>query len=122
MWHILNGWNIHVYMYITDHIELAAFTFGDLTPSIRSVKVFECVDGVPGLKPASWSSITHPPLGLDKMSSYQVVLETDVASRCDDFRMVFRARLGGKRYSNKNLKSSDSKITVVILKFDFIRQ
>ena len=80
-----------------DHIELAGFTFGDLTPSIRSVKVFECIDGVIGIKPASWSSITQPPMGLDKMSSYQVVIETNMASRCDDFRMVFRARLGGKR-------------------------
>lgn len=79
------------------HLELIAFTFGDITPCIRNVKAFECSDGVKGFKPASWSSVTQPPAGLDKMSSFQIVLEADIASRCEDFRMVFRARAGGQR-------------------------
>ncbi|XP_060558293.1 uncharacterized protein LOC132718594 [Ruditapes philippinarum] len=79
------------------HLQLVGFTFGDITPCIRNVKVFECADGVQGFKPASWSSVTQPPAGLDKMSSFQIVLEADIASRCEDFRMVFRARAGGER-------------------------
>ncbi|XP_053395877.1 uncharacterized protein LOC123544970 isoform X2 [Mercenaria mercenaria] len=79
------------------NLELTGFTFGDITPCIRNIKAFECTDGVRGFKPASWSDVTHPPAGLDKMSTFQIVLEADIASRCEDFRMVFRARAGGER-------------------------
>ncbi|WAR19324.1 hypothetical protein MAR_001162, partial [Mya arenaria] len=61
----------------------------------RSIKAFECSDGVPGFKPACWSNIAQPPAGLHKMSTFQIVLEADMSSRCDEFRMVFRARAGG---------------------------
>ena len=80
-----------------DNLELTGFTFGDITPSLRCVKAFECSDGVPGFKPASWSSICQPPVGLEKLSAYRVVLEADMASRCEDFRMVFQARVGSKK-------------------------
>ncbi|XP_052767239.1 uncharacterized protein LOC128208010 isoform X2 [Mya arenaria] len=79
------------------HLEVIGFTFGDITPSFRSIKAFECSDGVPGFKPACWSNIAQPPAGLHKMSTFQIVLEADMSSRCDEFRMVFRARAGGER-------------------------
>jgi len=39
----------------------------------------------------------HPPAGLHKMSTFQIVLEADMASMCDEFRMVFSARAGGEK-------------------------
>ncbi|KAL5008759.1 hypothetical protein ScPMuIL_014340 [Solemya velum] len=80
-----------------DHIELTAFTFGGQTPSIRHVHVFEYSDGVGGSKPVTWVSIDKPPRGLDKMSSFEVVLEADISTQCEDFRMVFSSRVGSKR-------------------------
>lgn len=76
---------------------MTSFTFGDATPSIRCIKAYECLDGVRGFKPASWSNVTLPPAGLEKMSTFQIVLEADTSSRCEDFRMVFRARAGGEK-------------------------
>ncbi|KAL4237453.1 hypothetical protein ACF0H5_002170 [Mactra antiquata] len=80
------------------NLELTGFTFGDITPSIRCIKAFECSpDGVRGFKPLSWSSVVQPPAGLDRMSTFQIVLEADMASRCEDFRMIFLARVGAEK-------------------------
>ena len=51
----------------------------------------------------SWASVGSPPGGLSRVQSYQVVLETEVGLLCDDFKMVFCARLGGKRYVFKTV-------------------
>ncbi|KAK3591562.1 hypothetical protein CHS0354_041607 [Potamilus streckersoni] len=80
-----------------DALELMVFTFGDLTPTARSVKVLESPDGAKEFLPATWNSITNPPLGLDKMGAYRVLLEVDMTCNCDDFRMVFRGRVGNER-------------------------
>lgn len=89
--------NLSLYLFLSGHMELAGFTFGNITPSFRCIKAFECCDGMPGFKPASWSSVLQPPAGLLRMSEYQVVMETDMLSSCDEFRMVFRARVGGEK-------------------------
>lgn len=94
---ILNVKNTSCVIFPTGSLKLTGFTFGDITPSFRSVKAFECCDGVRGFKPASWSNIVHPPAGLHKMSTFQIVLEADMASMCDEFRMVFSARAGGEK-------------------------
>lgn len=71
------------------------FTFGDYTPTIKHINAFEYADGIPGgRKPISWTNINKPPVGLDKLTSYQIVIEMDVASVCEDFKMIFRSTIG----------------------------
>lgn len=65
---------------------------------MRNVQVFEYCEGVVGSrKPISWFNVNKPPAGLDKMTSYQLVVQFDTHMICDDFRMVFRARVGSKK-------------------------
>ncbi|KAK7104209.1 hypothetical protein V1264_018965 [Littorina saxatilis] len=81
-----------------DSLELNTFNTGDQTPNIRNVQVFEYCEGAPGgHKPISWSNVNKPPAGLDKMSSYQLVVQCDLQLLAEDFRMIFRARVGSKK-------------------------
>ncbi|XP_060068931.1 extended synaptotagmin-1-like [Ylistrum balloti] len=81
-----------------DKMELLSFTFGDKTPAFKYVRAFEYSEGVPGgHKPVSWVSVHSPPCGLEKMSNYQVVLQAEVDTACEDFRMVFRSTIGKAR-------------------------
>ncbi|XP_025104942.1 tricalbin-3-like isoform X2 [Pomacea canaliculata] len=81
-----------------DNLEVTSFTTGEQTPSVRNVQVFEYCEGVVGSrKPISWFNVNKPPAGLDKMTSYQLVVQFDTHMICDDFRMVFRARVGSKK-------------------------
>ena len=74
------------FAFLTDKLELSVFTFGDHTPSIKYVRSFEYMDGVPGgRKPVSWTNINTPPTGLDKVSSYQLVCELDTQNLLDQF-------------------------------------
>ncbi|XP_052057686.1 uncharacterized protein LOC127698326 isoform X4 [Mytilus californianus] len=83
-----------------DKLNLEVFTFGDHTPSIKYVRTFEYMDGVPGgRKPVSWVNINTPPTGLDRVSSYQLVCEVDTQNLLDQFQMVFAARVGQGRAS-----------------------
>ncbi|XP_063430371.1 uncharacterized protein LOC134712590 isoform X2 [Mytilus trossulus] len=83
-----------------DKLSLEVFTFGDHTPSIKYIRTFEYMDGVPGgRKPVSWVNINTPPTGLDKVSSYQLVCEVDTQNLLDQFQMVFAARVGRGRAS-----------------------
>ena len=79
---------------ISESIELHSFTVGENTPFIKYMKVYECSDN--NKKPLSWLNISSPPPGLALSQNYQIVLEADVALHAEDFKMVFRTRLGGK--------------------------
>ncbi|XP_046355848.2 uncharacterized protein PYUK71.03c-like isoform X2 [Haliotis rufescens] len=81
-----------------ESLALTTFNVGEQTPHIRNVRVFEFSEGVPGgHKPCTWFSVNQPPKGLDNMSTYQVVVESDVTMQCEDFKMIFRGRVGSKR-------------------------
>lgn len=80
-----------------DHLELITFTTGEQTPHLRNVQVFECSEGAQSHKPATWISVNKPPAGLDKMATYQLVIQSDVNMMSEDFRMIFRARVGSKK-------------------------
>lgn len=79
-------------------MELVSFEFGQQTPAFKYVQAFEYSEGVPGgHKPVTWVSIHSPPCGLEKMSNYQVVIQAEVDTVCEDFRMVFRSTVGKAR-------------------------
>ena len=78
----------------SESIELDAFSLGECTPFVQYVKVFEVGDG--GKKPMSWMNINQPPPGLPQAQYYQAVVEADVGLQSEDFKMIFRTRLGGK--------------------------
>lgn len=80
-----------------DSLELNTFSTGEQTPIIRNVQTFEYCEGVPGGQPVSWLNVNKPPAGLDKMSTFQLVVQFDVQLLCEDFRMIFRARVGSKK-------------------------
>ncbi|XP_033734634.1 extended synaptotagmin-1-like isoform X2 [Pecten maximus] len=81
-----------------DKMELLSFQFGDQTPAFKYIRAFEYSEGVPGgHKPVSWVSVHSPPCGLGKMSNYQVVLQAEVDTVCEDFKMVFRSTIGKAR-------------------------
>ncbi|XP_041353742.1 tricalbin-3-like isoform X2 [Gigantopelta aegis] len=81
-----------------ESLHLKTFDVGAQTPNIRNVRVFEFAEGVPGgRKPCSWFSVGRPPVGLHNMSSFQIVVEIDVSMLCEDFKMIFRGRVGSKR-------------------------
>ncbi|KAL8611006.1 hypothetical protein ACOMHN_042622 [Nucella lapillus] len=81
-----------------DNLELHTFNTGEHTPNVRNVQVFEYCEGVPGNhKPITWFSISKPPAGLDKMTSYQLVVQCDLQLMSEDFKMIFRARVGSKK-------------------------
>ncbi|XP_055957357.1 uncharacterized protein LOC126821662 isoform X2 [Patella vulgata] len=83
-----------------EKLELKTFTVGDQTPNIKHVRVFEFCEGVPGgHSNVTWVNVNQPPAGMDKMSSYKIVLETDLTLHCEDFKMVFRAKVGNKKVS-----------------------
>ena len=64
---------------------------------MKYVHVYEYVDGGPGgKKPMSWSNVAQPPPGLVTAQQYQVVIEAEVGLNCDDFKMIFRTRMGGR--------------------------
>ena len=79
---------------ISETIELLSFTVGEHTPFIKYMKVYECSDD--SKTPLSWQNISSPPPGLSLSQNYQIVLEADVALHAEDFKMIFRTRLGGK--------------------------
>ncbi len=79
---------------VSESIELLGFTVGENTPFFKYVKVYECSGN--SKKPLSWLNISSPPPGLALSQNYQIVLEADVALHAEDFKMVFRTRLGGK--------------------------
>ena len=84
-------------MTLSEHIELESFTLGDKTPFIKYLQVYEYAEGSAGGKKAvSWSTVTQPPAGLPRLQQYQIVLEADVGLHCEEFKMIFRTRLGGK--------------------------
>ena len=90
-------------MFITlpaaDSIELSSFSVGEHTPYVKYVQAYECTDKLGRLKkPMSWTNIMCPPPGLSHCQQYEMVLEADVGLQCDDFKMVFATRLGGKWY------------------------
>ena len=78
----------------TESIELYSFTVGEHTPFIKYMKVFELSEGCK--KPLSWLNASQPPPGLTKSQQYQIILEMDLGLHSEDFKMVFRTRLGGK--------------------------
>ncbi|GFO03794.1 extended synaptotagmin-1, partial [Plakobranchus ocellatus] len=81
-----------------DSLELSAFNVGDQTPHIKNVRTFECSESTPGsLQPISWFNVHRPPAGLDKASSYQVVVEADISMMSEDFKMIFRGRVGSAK-------------------------
>ncbi|XP_076463535.1 extended synaptotagmin-1-like isoform X2 [Babylonia areolata] len=81
-----------------DNLELHTFSTGEQTPNVRNVQVFEYCEGIPGgHKPITWFSINKPPAGLNKMSNYQLVVQCDVQLLSEDFKMIFRARVGSKK-------------------------
>ncbi|CAG5128727.1 unnamed protein product, partial [Candidula unifasciata] len=83
-----------------DSLELVAFNVGEQTPNIKNLRTFECSESTPGsLQPISWFNVHRPPAGLDKLSSYQVVVEADINTMSDDFKMIFRGRVGSSRVS-----------------------
>ena len=84
----------YLFLFISESIELHSFTVGENTPFIKYMKVYECSDN--NKKPLSWLNISSPPPGLALSQNYQIVLEADVALHAEDFKMVFRTRLGGK--------------------------
>ncbi|KAK2187825.1 hypothetical protein NP493_153g05005 [Ridgeia piscesae] len=80
-----------------DSIELSSFSVGEHTPYVKYVQAYECTDKLGRLKkPMSWTNIMCPPPGLSHCQQYEMVLEADVGLQCDDFKMVFATRLGGK--------------------------
>ena len=89
--------NWHDPLFFADSIELSSFSVGEQTPYVKYVQAYEYTDKVGRLKkPMSWSSVMRPPSGLNHFQQYEVVLEADVGLQCDDFKMVFTTRLGGK--------------------------
>ncbi|XP_069116307.1 extended synaptotagmin-1-like [Argopecten irradians] len=81
-----------------DQMKLVSFQFGDQTPAFKYIRAFEYSEGVPGgHKPVGWVSVHSPPYGLGKMSNYQVVLQAEVDTACEDFKMVFRSTIGKAR-------------------------
>ncbi|KAK3702728.1 hypothetical protein RRG08_042714 [Elysia crispata] len=81
-----------------DSLELSAFNLGEQTPHIKNVRTFECSESTPGsLQPISWFNVHRPPAGLDKASSYQVVVEADISLMSEDFKMIFRGRVGSAK-------------------------
>uniref|UniRef100_A0A0B7ARF5 Uncharacterized protein n=1 Tax=Arion vulgaris TaxID=1028688 RepID=A0A0B7ARF5_9EUPU len=83
-----------------DSLELVTFSVGEQTPNIKNLRTFECSESTPGsLQPISWFNVHCPPAGLDKLSSYQVVVEADISMMSDDFKMIFRGRVGSSRVS-----------------------
>lgn len=82
---------------VLESLELESLSFGDKTPFIRFIQVYECADGVGGGKrPLSLSIAMQPPPGLQQAHQFQLVLEIDLGIQCDDFLMILRARLGPK--------------------------
>ena len=84
-----------------ESIELHSFSLGDNTPFIKYMQVYECVGGEGGgcgtkRRAASWAGIIQPPAGLPTSQQFQIVLEAEVGLHCEDFKMIFRTRLGGK--------------------------
>ncbi|ELT88133.1 hypothetical protein CAPTEDRAFT_221179 [Capitella teleta] len=82
-----------------ESIELDSFSLGSNTPFIKYIQVFECFSGEGGVamrRPASWAAIIPAPANLSTTQQFQIVLEADLGLQCEDFRMVFRTRLGGK--------------------------
>ena len=85
---------------VADSLELTTFNTGDQTPNIRNVQVFEYCEGVPGgHKPITWFNVSKPPAGLDKMATYQLVIQCDLQLIAEDFKMIFRARVGSKKWA-----------------------
>ena len=85
---------------VSESIELHSFSLGDNTPFIKYIQVYECFGGKGGggakRRPASWAGIIQPPPGLRTTQQFQIVLEADMGLQCEDFKMIFRTRLGGK--------------------------
>ena len=82
---------------LSENIEVSAFSLGETTPFIKYMKVYECGEWrTGGRKALSWLTVGQPPPGLAQSQQYQIVLEADVALHCDEFKMVFTTRLGGK--------------------------
>ena len=79
---------------------LKTFTFGDTTPFLKYVKVFEqnvnSADSGSGVAEMSWRNIIRPPQGLPQLGHYSVIVEGDVGLQCEEFKMLFSCRLGGK--------------------------
>ncbi|CAL1533878.1 unnamed protein product [Lymnaea stagnalis] len=81
-----------------DSLEVVNFTVGEQTPNVRNMRTFECSESTPGsLQPISWFNVHRPPAGLEKLSTYQVVIEADVSMVSEDFKMIFRGRVGSSR-------------------------
>ncbi|XP_059178126.1 uncharacterized protein LOC131957377 isoform X2 [Physella acuta] len=81
-----------------DSLEVSSFSIGEQTPNFKNVRVFECSETTPGsLQPISWFNVHRPPAGLVNLSSYQVVIETDVSMMSEDFKMIFRGRVGSSK-------------------------
>lgn len=85
---------LKAYLSLSESIELHSFTVGENTPFFKYLKVYECSDN--SKNPLSWLNISSPPRGLSLAQNYQIVLEADVALHAEDFKMIFRTRLGGK--------------------------
>ena len=84
---------------ISGSLELIVFSTGDQTPTFRNMKMLECSEGSRDVlcTPHSWSNINKPPVGLDKMANYQLVLQCDLQLIADDFKMIYRTRLGSQK-------------------------
>ncbi|ESP01610.1 hypothetical protein LOTGIDRAFT_238227 [Lottia gigantea] len=83
-----------------EKLELKTFTVGNQTPNVKNVRVYEFCEGVPGgQKPITWVSVNKPPAGIDRMSTYKVIVESDITLHCEDFKMIFHAKVGNKRVS-----------------------
>ena len=90
-------------LYVSESIELESFTVGDHTPYIKYIQVYEysnnaanATGGGGRKQQMSWANISNPPPGLKNVEQYQIVLEADLGLTCEDFKMIFRTRFGGK--------------------------
>ena len=75
--------------FLAENIELSSFVIGD-TPHVKYVKVFEPSSGTSGLQTASWTPSCKPG------PEHQLVLEGDIGLHSEDFKIVFKTRLGSK--------------------------
>ena len=106
-----------IFFIFTESVELSDFSLGENTPFVKFIRVFELLGS---RKAASWMSVSQPPPGLPQFAKYQVILEVDMGLYCDDFKMIFQTRFGGKRWVTFvnfcSLPKSDNKTGVCLLK------
>ena len=75
-----------------------SFTLGEKTPFIKYIDVFEYIDvDLVSKKVMSSSRVIQSANSLVRAQQHQIVIEADVGLVGEDFAMVIRANVGGKR-------------------------